>query len=416
MRIISNVIEQHAEEASFDWLLRNNAVGAAHYDLPDLAHLDDRINANLDGLRIAGEAGWEICREILPVADPGEIFTAGVLAFEALVPQRMDALLAAVEMDDALKRGLVSALGWIGFDTIAGPAQRLLAADLAFLKYIGLAAHAVHRRDPGVALAQLVADQDPLVRARALKAAGELGRLDLGPAVCSHLQEQDEKCRFYAAWSATLLGNSSGTGSLKALAAAPGAYARRACELAVRKIAPEDARQWLAQLAQQSQTLGTAIHGYGALGDPAAVAWLIEVMQTPESARAAGEAFSMIIGVDMASEDLEGEPPEGFEAGPTENPEDEDVDLDPDENLPWPAPELIARWWSENQRNFKAGTRHLCGTPVSEDFCRHILISGCQRLRAAAALELVLMTPGQPLFEARMPGFVQQRCCRLPGL
>jgi hypothetical protein len=40
---------------------------------------------------------------------------------------------------------------------------------------------------------------------------------------------------------------------------------------------------------------------------------------------------------------LEGKKPEGFEAGPTENPEDENVKMDPDDNLPWPDPALILK-------------------------------------------------------------------------
>ena len=56
-------------------------------------------------------------------------------------------------------------------------------------------------------------------------------------------------------------------------------------------------------------------------------------MEVPELARVAGEAFTMITGVDIAYEDLEGEWPEDFEAGPTESPEDEDVEMDPDEDL-----------------------------------------------------------------------------------
>ena len=42
----------------------------------------------------------------------------------------------------------------------------------------------------------------------------------------------------------------------------------------------------------------------------------------------------MITGVDIAYEDLEGAWPEGFVAGPTEDPEDENVAMDPDEDLP----------------------------------------------------------------------------------
>lgn len=409
MPIIKPIIEQHAENVAFCWLLRDRASSGPHYDLNDLVALDDRMDANLDGLRISGDAGWEICRSAMDIGEPGEIFTAGVLAFEGLVPECMDAVLAAVEEANDLQRALISAFGWIDFEAIAVPARRLLDADLAFLKYIGLAAHAVHRRDPGAALAQLMEASDGRVRARALKAAGELGRLDLLPAVRAHLQDEEEKCRFYAAWSATLLGDTSTMESLTALAVAPGPFAQRGCNLAVRKMTPGQALQWLRQLGQQTESAHLAVGGCGALGDPAAVPWLLEMMQDPDLARAAGESFSMITGVDLVYEDLEAEPPEGFEAGPSENPEDDDVALDPDEDLPWPEPDSIKAWWVKSGKNFKAGIRYLCGKPISRDHCQQILISGYQRQRNAATLEVVLLKPGLPLFAVRAPGWRQQR-------
>jgi len=51
--VISSIVSQHAEEAAFLWLLRSNATGAAHYSLKDLAKLDGRVEAHLDGLRVA---------------------------------------------------------------------------------------------------------------------------------------------------------------------------------------------------------------------------------------------------------------------------------------------------------------------------------------------------------------------------
>jgi uncharacterized protein (TIGR02270 family) len=144
-------------------------------------------------------------------------------------------------------------------------------------------------------------------------------------------------------------------------------------------------------------------------GDPAIMPWLIQMMEVPELARVAGESFTMITGVDIAYEDLEGEWPEGFEAGPTENPEDENVEMDSDEDLPWPEPELISEWWNKNKNNFRNGTRYLCGKPITEEQCQYVLRHGFQRQRAAAAIELAIMNPGQPLFEVRAPGFRQQK-------
>jgi uncharacterized protein (TIGR02270 family) len=129
----------------------------------------------------------------------------------------------------------------------------------------------------------------------------------------------------------------------------------------------------------------------------------------PEWARIAGEALSFITGVEIAYEDLEGEWPEGFEAGPTENPEDEDVAMDPDEDLPWPDPKRIETWWKANAGRFASGTRYLVGAPISETQCQQVLRTGMQRQRTAAALELALMYPAAPLFETRAPGFRQQQ-------
>jgi uncharacterized protein (TIGR02270 family) len=408
MPIIPEIIEQHAEDAAFNWLLRDNAVSQPHYDLKDLARLDDRIEANVDGLRIAGDEGWEICRETMAAEEPGEIFTAGVIAYESKKPDRMDTMLAAVESEIELQRALVSALGWIDFDRVAEPARKLLGAELPFLRLIGLSTYAVHRQDPGPMLAKLISDEDPAVRARALKAVSELGRSDLLPFTLNQLTGGDERSRFYAAWSGTILGVASSVAALQTIAETESPYSDRACTLSVRKMVPRDATIRLEKIRQRPEKARQAIVGLGALGDPAAMPWLMDRMQVPELARPAGEAFTMITGVDLAYEDLDGEWPEGFEAGPTEDPEDENVEMDPDEDLPWPNPLLIQEWWHKNKSNFKSGVRYLCGETISEKQCQRVLRHGYQRQRAAAAIELSTMKPGRPLFNVCAPGFRQQ--------
>src|SRR4029077_11797659 len=100
------------------------------------------------------------------------------------------------------------------------------------------------------------------------------------------------------------------------------------------------------------------------------IPWLIEQMNFLVLARVAGEAFTMITGIDLAYDDLEKNAPEGFEAGPTENPEDENVEMDPDEHLPWPDPALIQKWWTKHQTPFQKGTRYLVGKPMSIEWLR----------------------------------------------
>jgi len=77
--------------------------------------------------------------------------------------------------------------------------------------------------------------------------------------------------------------------------------------------------------------------------------------------------------------------------------------------LPWPEPGLISEWWNKNKNNFQSGTRYLCGKSITNEQCQYVLKHGFQRQRAAAAIELAIMNPGQPLFEIRAPGFRQQK-------
>ena len=52
MTVIPDIVSQHVEEAAFLWLLRSNAIRQPHYALKDIAKLDDRVEAHLDGLRV----------------------------------------------------------------------------------------------------------------------------------------------------------------------------------------------------------------------------------------------------------------------------------------------------------------------------------------------------------------------------
>jgi uncharacterized protein (TIGR02270 family) len=399
---------EHLEGASFLWRQRDRAASAPHYDLVDLARLDDRLDAHLDGLRIS-RVFWSVYEEAFSLRESGQVFIAGILTFEKRDETPIQDVLDKGDTSPEHCRGLISALGWLPHALAAGHIPKLLESDSRELRRVGLAGSAVHRLDPGRPLVDALNDSDTVLRARALKACGELGRRDLLPILLEHLRAEDQKSRFYAAWSAALLGSNAGAPVLRDVAQAGGPYSERACSLALQRMSVADGHSWNRELASQPERQRLSVIGAGALGDPAAVPWLNENMMVPELARVAGESFTMITGVDIAYENLEGEWPEGFEAGPTENPEDEDVALDPDEDLPWPNPELIEAWWNNNKGAFRSGTRYLLGKPISGEQCQHVLRYGYQRQRAAAAIELAMLQPGQPLFEVRAPGFRQKR-------
>lgn len=177
--------------------------------------------------------------------------------------------------------------------------------------------------------------------------------------------------------------------------------------MALRQMSTELGQTWLKVLASDPATLRFAVQAAGVMGDPANIPWLIQQMANPNMARVAGESFTFITGIDLAYEDLDTDKPEGFEAGPTEDPEDENVAMDADEDLPWSDPQLIEKWWSQNKSRFTNGTRYLCGQPMAIESLNHVLRIGKQRQRVAAALELAMRWPGTPLFNTSAPGFRQ---------
>ena len=123
-----------------------------------------------------------------------------------------------------------------------------------------------------------------------------------------------------------------------------------------------------------------------------------------EPARAASKRFSTIAGVDMGYEDLDTDAPEGFQGGPTENPQDENVALDPDEDLPGPDLELLQQWWQPEGGRLKQGQRYLLGQLLGAEACGHALTVGFQRRRRAAAFKLALTRADAGLINWRQAG------------
>ena len=217
-------------------------------------------------------------------------------------------------------------------------------------------------------------------------------------------------CQFWVAWAAVLLGDRLGSlDILYAVAGKPGPERARAFQLALQAGTVQNAHNWLATLNKDPGNLRWLIRGAGLIGDPKYVPWLIEQMNELKTTRLAGESFSFITGLDLAWLDLEVKPPENFESGPNDDPNDPNVDMDEDDGLPWPDVTKIKAWWHANAQNFKPGTRYFMGEPLNRDNCLRVLKDGFQRQRIAAAYYLSLLNPGTPLFEWRAPAWRQQR-------
>jgi len=327
-----------------------------------------------------------------------------VLAFESNNIARIQPLLDMAADAPTLGRALVSALGWLPLDLAIDHIERLAASsELAFRRF-GIAAAALHRHDLGGDLTEAVDDPDPTLRTRAYQAASELGRVDLRSRIRQGFTDVDEACRFAAAKASALLCDPAAVRVLGEFTAGGGPFADEACALGLRLFDEGTALAAHSELTQRPDLRRMAIVAAGAAGYGSLVPWILAQMHRPGLARVAGEAFTSITGVDLAAHKLEAEPPEDFEEGPSEDPADENVAMDPDEHLPWPAVAALHDWWHAEGDEFHGDTRYLLGLPISEDSLWQVLKTGRQRYRIAAAIELALTRPGEPLFEVRAPG------------
>ena len=128
---IPKIIEQHTEDAASLWLIRDNAVRASSFRLSEFIRFDDRVEAHIDGLRIAEINGWVASLNELEDGGAGEFFVAGVLAVEGgdsgrlgQVIERAYARAAKTASNPIIVpttlRGLVSAVAWVNRAHAAG--------------------------------------------------------------------------------------------------------------------------------------------------------------------------------------------------------------------------------------------------------------------------------------------------------
>ena len=296
-----HVIEQHAEEAGFLWSLRHQAVHAPHYNLADIAELDEAVEAHLDGLRVAGQVGWDSAMALAKEDEsPENFFPLAVLAFGGNDRARMRDSFNMGSAEEESIPALVSALGWLDYAVIAPVLATLMTAQIPVYRQVGIAASAIHRQDPGALLEKLIDDPDPHVRARALRAAGELKRRDLAAQICAHLEDNDEPCRFRAAWTATLFRLPNALEALYPYSLkADSPFRLHALKLGLRCAQPAQQTEWFNELCRTPGLERQAVLSAGIIGDLAAIPWLIEQMEQPALAKFAGESFSMMTGVDI---------------------------------------------------------------------------------------------------------------------
>lgn len=409
---LSETSQRHRDEAELLWTLRLCAVDAHGQHLWSLLRLDDRLDAHLDGVRIAIESGIPLGPSRIEERHPGRAFVAASLGTALGDRTLLAALFEAADTMPSVRRAVAAALGWSP-QRAAQPVIDVLVASCATDArcHLALAACAAHRVDAGALLARALASDDAPLRARALRAAGELGRTDLCGTLEMHAEaEADPESRLWATWSLALFRSEPAARRLFTIAGEGEPSAEHAAALAARCLPVDEARSHVRRLGTAERTARAAMVGAAALGDPAMLDDLIQRMGQPRWARLAGWAFGEITGADLHAEGIAGERPPGFTSGPNDDPKDPNVRLDPEAALPFPIAARAAAYHLAHRGELPEGQRFLGGRPASAAAALTRLVHGTQPSRRGAALELALQAP------AALLSLIGPGAPRKPGL
>ncbi|WP_321801140.1 hypothetical protein [Caballeronia sp. J97] len=429
------IVDLHVSEAAILHDTRSVLVHASQASLSELGRFDERIAAHLDGIAVAGDFGRERSRAAQQDPGAGELFMGTAVALESADQDMLRQLMALAAARPSAQRGAFAAFGWVSGNRLRTLVPRLLSTADPLWREIGLAACVMHRLEPGAALEAAMTATDARLRARALRSAGECQRRDLLPACLEALCDDNAQCAFLAARSAVLMGER--TRSLEALSKLvlddAQAHDGAALRLALMFLDASEGLALLKRVAQNRNDRRMMLRGLGAMGDVRHIDWLIGQMSDPRLARLAGESFALVTGCDIAREkldreplapamltgseavpatasgDLDGSPPDGFEAGGSQDAPPAERESDEDTDLPWPDEQSIRTWWETRRARFQPNARLLLGEVVTPAHCRRVLAVGRQGHRRMAAEYLCALQRDKTLFPISAPTWRQRR-------
>lgn len=397
--VLIDILEEHIEEADFLWQQRANALASRDYTLDELAELEERLLAHLDGLVLGEKAAWSLLEPKLMGGEVGDVFAAAFVALDSGDSVRVEAVAKLfTEAEGDVLDGIRHALrhtAYAGVESLvrphaASPKAPLCAAAVDVLSF---------RRMPIEAgrLQELIGHDDPIVAASALNAVGRLRITQLKESIERSFESKAAAVRLAALRAGLLVGNLHALGRCRAAIVERRDEAADAIVLLAHAGHADDLRL-LVDAASDPVLARVAVMAMGVLGRVHALDPLLRCVRDPALARLAGDAMRVIIGVDLKGEQLTIAKP-GHPAAAVAQEDDEELVEDPDEGLPWPDPEKLAVWWRMNASRFEKSGRYRDGKPHGRDDLLDTLRYGHLLARHHAAFELALLDPKAPYLE-----------------
>lgn len=398
-----DVLEEHLDEASFLWSQWERALVSCLHELSDIAELEERLLAHVDGLVIGGETA--VSELLLPglETDEPERISASALALLSLPGKReLEETLGVLDSGDEVQRaGLARALELSEREGLKAVLLKRLTAEDPALQAVAFQVLAFRGALPQEKRTQWIYQDEPARVVAALRDPRPLPR-ELVQSVLPPLLVDPRPGVREAAIVSGLVSGARAAWKACRKVAEEGGGGRGLCLALLALGGEEQDAQWLAGLLRQESSRADVLWALGFSGHALAAEACLEWMSDVKTAALAGEAFSAITGLK-----LEGEfrlPPKEDEDAlvPLEQ-ENLDVDLvpGPEASLPVPLREPVERWWQKARKDFARGSRFLRGKKLDAGGLLEALGSEPMRRRPLLALEMAIRSRGTHLIQTR---------------
>ncbi len=396
--IISDVIEEHFDEAAFLYQSRLQALASHRIGLSAFRRIEQRLLAHLDGLLVGGEMAWRLVEPNLQGPTRAAVAIAAYVACALGEDPYIEQLYAVLrDAPSPIFCGVRDALRHTGSHDAVDSLSRWLYAAHPSLRAAAVDALSFRRAEiPLNVLTELLADHSALVRQSATQAVGRLRLRSLTPRLRELFDDKESAVRDSALEAAALVGEPSVSERCKRLAVSGDQSAGLAFTLLGRLGEASAVSEVFAPELAKVEPLREAVLALGPLGDAQALPLLLPLAEKRTYAGLVTVVTERLLGVDLVARKIAAPPP------PPQDPRDE-LDEISVEGLPICEPRKLAELLTAECARLPK-SRLCLGTAYGPEPLTQLISQGPMAQRTSAAFELALQRPEAPYQEMHQLG------------
>lgn len=383
--VVREILRQHIEDASYLWSHRSGNLWSPIFFREHMVRLDNKLDANLEGLRIAGvNAVEQSLKNLMRWQTPEEAFVVTYILAHINDTDAMTTLEEQLVKKPTLSNGAAAALLWAEPTVTESIIDRWWFSEHDVLRQSAIPAAIIHPElDMETFIQQSAQDAFPGVRLKAYRAIGEWCMSRYRCILEKGIEESNIFCRAEAAASLALLGDTSVIHFL------PDVFqffqhSRLSRYLLIWSTlcSQPQFESWLAH-CNGKEEYRSMLWALAFRGQASSLTELKKFIQYGYEPALATYIVSHITGVDLEEEGL-------LEIIGPEDKDDLDDEANPYEaGIPSPNVDAIISWIDKHTDDFPPDCCCIAGSPI-KDLAGDIFNSGTQPQRWQAALHLTL--------------------------